>query len=148
MVAYYVPVVWPENAMAIDEGIGGLMEDFVSSAERHFEDGEVLLELNRFDNAGHLFGVAGECAVKAVCIEESGTWPTKHFDNALTKDLRAFALPNLIGRKGQHIASLLPNLFSGWCIGQRYVTTGTTTDAQAQAWRADARLAIDALQGI
>lgn len=51
------------------------MENFVSSARRHFDDGETLLQLGRFDNAGHLFGVAGECAVKAVCVEESGARP-------------------------------------------------------------------------
>jgi len=124
------------------------MEDFVSSAERHFEDGEMLLQVSRLDNAGHLFGVAGECAVKAVCVEESGARPAKHFDNTSSKDLRSFALPNLIGRKGQRIIMLLPNLFAGWSIGQRYVTTGATTSAQAQRWRDDARAVLDALQGL
>lgn len=124
------------------------MEDFVSSAERHFDDGVTLLQSGRLDNAGHLFGVAGECAVKAVCVEESGSRPAKHFDNIPSKDLRFFAPANLIGRKGQRIALLLPNLFGGWSIEQRYVTTGTTTDGQVQECKADAPAVLDALQGL
>jgi hypothetical protein len=124
------------------------MEDFVSSAQRHFEDGETLLMAGRLDNAGHLFGVAGECAIKAVCVEESGSRPTKHFDIVQNKDLRSFAPANLIGRRGQQIAPLLPGLFAGWSIAQRYIKTGTTTEAQARSWKADARAILDKLQGL
>jgi hypothetical protein len=124
------------------------MEDFLSSAERHFEDGEILWQIRRLDNAGHLYGIAGECAIKAVCIEESGNRPTKHFDSIPSKDLRTFALTNLSGRKGQRIAPILSNVFQGWSVSQRYVTTGTTSSVQAEAWRADARLLLAALQGL
>lgn len=124
------------------------MENCVSSARRHFDDGETLLQLGRFDNAGHLFGVAGECAVKAVCVEESGARPPKHFDKISNKDLRYSAPANLVGRRGQRIVTLLPNLFADWSIDQRYIETGTTTRAKAQEWRVDARAVLDALQGL
>lgn len=124
------------------------MEDFESAAVRHFEDADRLFIAGRFDNAGHLFGIAGECAVKAVCRAEGGDHPTKHFATAGPKDLRFHALPFLIGRRGPGIQNILPGLFQGWAIEQRYHRTGKTTQAQAITWQSDARKVLDALQGV
>ena len=45
-------------------GADSLMESFEYAARRHFADAEDLAGRRRLDNAGHLIGLAAECAVK------------------------------------------------------------------------------------
>lgn len=125
-----------------------MSESFLDAAHRHFGDGDLLLSQSRIDGAGHLYGVAGECAVKAVCIEESGGRPQKHFDATPGRDLRNAAVPNLVGRKGQRMRLLLPTLFANWSIHNRYAATGHTSAIQVQQWRLDAASALNVTQGI
>lgn len=134
-----------DDATSLYFGVG--MEDFMSAAVRHYEDAGRLLGHGRADNAGHLFGVSGECAIKAVCQDENKQFPLKYFDIKASKDLRHFAAPNLTGRRGQRMLLLLPRIFSGWSIEQRYTTTGTITNAQVGVWKADARAVLNAMQG-
>lgn len=125
-----------------------MTESYLSAAQRHFDDAELLHRKNRLDNASHHYGVAGECAVKAVCVEEAGTRPHKHFDDLPLKDLRVSAVANLAGRKGQRMRVVLPSLFAGWSINNRYAATGHTSAAQIEQWRADAKRALTLMQGL
>lgn len=125
-----------------------MAEDYLSAAHRHFEDAELLREQARLDNAGHHYGVAGECAVKAVCMEETRSRPTKHFDSNAQKDLRSAAIPNLMGHKGRRIQSVLPGLFVGWSVHDRYTAPGHTPSAQVDQWRADAEEVLKLMQGL
>ena len=125
-----------------------MTEDFLNAAQRHFDDAELLRRETRFDGAGHHYGVAGECAVKSVCVEETGDWPQKHFDVLPNKDLRIYALANLSGRKGQRIRAVLSSLFVDWSIHDRYAATGHTSVIQVERWRADAQCVLDLMQGV
>lgn len=125
-----------------------MVESFLNAAHRHFDDAELLRRETRLDGAGHHYGVAGECAVKAVCVEESGTRPQKHFSDVAGQDLRTLALPNLSGRKGQRMRAQLPNLFLGWSVNDRYSATGHTSLAQMEQWRVDALGVLRLMQGL
>lgn len=124
-----------------------MAEDYLSAAHRHFEDAELLREQARLDNAGHHYGIAGECAVKAVCIEEDGSRPNKHFDPDVKRDLRDAAIPNLSGLKGQRILAVLSGLFAGWSVHDRYTAPGYTPSAQVDQWRTDAERVLRLMQG-
>jgi hypothetical protein len=126
----------------------GMIESFLNAAQRHFDDAELLRQETRRDGAGHHYGVAGECAVKAVCVEEANTRPSRHFDVSPDKDLRVFAHPHLGGRKGLPIQVVLPSLFVGWSIHDRYAATGHTSALQVEQWRADAQRVLNLMQGL
>jgi hypothetical protein len=125
-----------------------MAESFLDAAQRHFGDGEALQRATRLDGAGHHFGIAGECAVKAVCVEESNQRPQKHFSEVASADLRQHAVPNLSGRKGQRMLAELPTLFLGWSVHDRYSATGHTSGPQLEQWRADAVRALNLMQGL
>ena len=44
------------------------MLDYADATRRHWDDGLFLLEDRRLANADHLFGLAAECALKAVML--------------------------------------------------------------------------------
>ncbi len=127
----------------------GLMaESYLIAAQRHFDDAELLRRETRLDNAGHHYGLAGECAVKAVCVEEAKARPSKHFDSHPNRDLRGAAVPNLLGRKGQRIRQILPALFDGWSVHDRYSATGHIQLVQIEQWRSDAENPLKLMQGL
>jgi hypothetical protein len=125
-----------------------MADNFLVAAHRHFEDAELLRRETRLDNAGHHYGVAGECAVKAVCIEETGDRPIKHFDPVAGRDLRGAAVVNLSGHKGQRVLAVLPQLFGGWSVHDRYSDTGHVASGQVDQWRADAQRVLQLMQGL
>lgn len=125
-----------------------MAEDFADAAQRHFEDADLLKSNARLDGAGHHYGVSGECAVKAVCVEETQSFAMKHFDTAPARDLRTAAIPDLVGRKGQLIQPLLPTLFTGWSVHDRYSSTGHLNQGQVDQWRLDAQSVLNVLQGV
>lgn len=125
-----------------------MAEDYLSAAHRHFEDAELLRDQVRLDNAGHHYGIAGECALKAVCMEEGGDRPSKHFDSDVKRDLRHAAIPNLSGLKGQRILAVLPGLFVDWSVHDRYTAPGYTRPAQVDQWRTDAEQVLKLMQGL
>jgi hypothetical protein len=63
------------------------MPDYRDAAERHWEDAGFLINDNRIANTDHLFGMAAECALKAV-MQTLGmkltTVPTLMLDEGLT----------------------------------------------------------------
>lgn len=125
-----------------------MTESFLSAAQRHFEDAELLRREARLDGAGHHYGISGECAVKAVCVEEAGERPQMHFSATAARDLRISAMPNLTGRKGQRMLADLPRLFQGWSVHDRYSASGHTSSAQVEQWRNDAFQALNLMQGL
>ena len=51
--------------------------DFRDAAERHYEDAGYLLADDRLSDADHLFGLSGECALKAVMLYVGYGAPTR-----------------------------------------------------------------------
>lgn len=42
--------------------------DFLAASKRHYKDAELLTNSGRIPNAGHLFGFAAECGLKALLV--------------------------------------------------------------------------------
>lgn len=42
--------------------------DYLAASKRHYQDAELLTNSGRIPNAGHLFGFAAECGLKALLI--------------------------------------------------------------------------------
>ncbi len=101
--------------------------DYLDSARRHWEDGQILHDANRLPNADQLFGFAAECGLKAVMRAlgmrlDSGGRPRekkhrRHIDG-LWDVFRSFCQ----GRSGARYASALSanNPFLNWSVDQRY----------------------------
>jgi len=104
------------------------MPDFKDAAERHWSDAGTLFQQSRLANADHLFGMAAECALKAVMqalgmvLGASGVPAQRQHRvhiNHLWTEFVSFAT----GRSGAQYAKLLPagtNPFTGWNVNQRY----------------------------
>lgn len=113
------------------------MIDFFRAANRHYRDGEYLLQDKRHPNAGQLFGFAAECGIKALLVAsgyptnpatgdmekacDSATDLRKHINILASGDsLRVF----LDGRGGSACLARLESIkdFSDWDISHRYWT--------------------------
>jgi hypothetical protein len=102
--------------------------DFRDAAERHYEDAGYLLADDRLADADHLFGLSGECALKAVmfslgmALRPDGAPADVHHRvhiNKLWTEFITFAND----RSGAHYASKMTNVsnpFDDWDVNQRY----------------------------
>lgn len=50
------------------DGSPGWQADFFDAHERHWGDGEILFNAQRWANADHLYGLSAECGMKAVMV--------------------------------------------------------------------------------
>jgi hypothetical protein len=120
--------------------------DLKSAANRHYVDGQTLMERKRFDNAGYHFGLAAECAVKQRLLgfdvpqNDPAIW--KHWP-----ELRTLASLALSGRTGGPMLALLQdgNFMRRWDIKMRYSNNGSVTEKQVKGWSKDANAAIGLL---
>lgn len=108
--------------------------DFKNAALRHYRDGELLYQNQRWANADQLYGLSAECILKRIIV---GLEPTsvdvttgdftvlahkKHFDNQKpSKDLWNYFSTTFSGRLAQHAALPSNSGFDNWDIFQRYV---------------------------
>jgi hypothetical protein len=101
--------------------------DYFDAATRHQKDASLLFENKRWPNADQLYGLAAECALKAI-MQALGMplWDDgapkerkhrRHIDR-LWNEFLTFAN----GKAGATIVRALPadNPFDDWCIAQRY----------------------------
>lgn len=113
------------------------MLDYADAARRHWDDGLFLIADSRLANADHLFGLAAECALKAVMrplgmkLRPSGVPEDKrhgHIDR-LWDEFGAF----VSSRGGARYGALLnahQNPFAGsWKVDQRYDARSDFTPA-------------------
>ena len=105
--------------------------DFSGAGRRHYQDAELLMSNNRIPNAGHLFGFAAECGIKALLVSHGlSTDPTtgdlvetrpykyKTHVDALINNVQTFS-----GSPGySKYVGMMPNLkaFSNWDTSHRY----------------------------
>ncbi|MFM7200509.1 MAG: hypothetical protein ACKO6N_06945 [Myxococcota bacterium] len=102
--------------------------DYGAAVLRHYEDASQLAGTQRFDNAAHLIGFAGECAIKhAWNAPTQPEPPMKHFP-----ELRDAARKTLDWRRAGPMLAVLKELvvMDGWEVAQRYEPTGTITKQQ------------------
>lgn len=113
------------------------MLDYADAARRHWDDGFFLIDDSRLANADHLFGLAAECALKAVMLPlgmkltPRGVPEDKrhaHIDR-LWDEFGAF----VSSRGGARYGALLSahqNPFAGsWKVDQRYDSRSGFTSA-------------------
>jgi hypothetical protein len=130
------------------------MPDYRDAAERHWEDAGFLINKNRKANADHLFGLAAECALKAVMLglgmqlRPDGapveSRHRKHVDS-LWGEFCSFAQ----GRNGAKYAAMVSsvaNPFSGWNISQRYEHRANINQAIVKKHEKDAESAMKVLR--
>jgi len=127
--------------------------DFSASARRHLEAAHVLYdEERRRDVAGYVYGIAAECAVKAL-MREAGL-------PALTKDKRRedpyYAhFPELktllrdlqLGRRATTLMRFIsdPNFMSQWDTGMRYCKADDIDRSWVDRWRNQAKDVVGAI---
>jgi hypothetical protein len=113
-------------------------EDYSDSAGRLFKDAETLYHGRRWETAGHLYGVAAECAVKAT-LERGGV--TIDRSSGLRKHF-----PDLVGAislkaQGRHSMTAFNRrgFLDSWKVDTRYAKNdGTIDQPLCAAWRQDA----------
>lgn len=110
--------------------------DYPDAANRHRNDADLLLESKRLPNADQLYGLAAECALKAVL-----TWLGMETTvDGAPKDKRRYGHINRLwgeflsfanGHEGACYAAMLPqtNPFDNWDVGQRYGQTTSIAEA-------------------
>lgn len=103
--------------------------DFKNAYERHQQDADSLFDGKRYANADHLYGLAAECALKAVMkgldpslVDKNGDFlnqtDKKHIDK-LWDHFRCF----LQGRNASSLSAHIPgpnNPFNKWTVNSRY----------------------------
>lgn len=111
------------------------MEHYASAAIRHYADAQVLRQTGQLDNAGHLIGFAGECAIKyhLTTLKPGQANVYLHLPALLTI---ARKHPN--GRGSAD--TVRQNMFCGWTVERRYFKTGHTSAEELVRWFKDASL--------
>lgn len=118
-----------------------------AAARRHLQAAESLSQGHRRDVAGYLYGIAAECAIKAMMLD-IGLRPTVarrddpfflHFP-----ELRTALLNQLQGRLSTPLSHFLTNdsFLSNWAIEMRYCKGDEVLDRWVRSWAAQARNAV------
>ena len=112
------------------------MESYEHAARRHFADAEDLADRERLDNAGHLIGLAAECAVKHAVRRVTPNPRPIHFPK-LTAEIRKYGGRDTVLQKVRR--ALTPHVhgsvFDDWSIKMRYGADGHVLDAQYRKWK-------------
>jgi hypothetical protein len=111
-------------------------DDYAGAAKRHFEDAEHLAGLNRFDNAGHLMGFAGECAMKKK-LRDLNRQPAAQYDGHHPKPQTMIrSAMNRRGMNGPWLSLCAgPVLFSNWSVDQRYLADNHVDQQTYAEWK-------------
>ncbi|HNY32408.1 MAG TPA: hypothetical protein PKO15_16095 [Fibrobacteria bacterium] len=113
------------------------MQNYRKAALRHFDDGDYLLDDHRLPNADHHYGVAAECALKAIMRGlgmpmklPSGQMP-KYPHNVHVNELWSLFHIFANGNSGSVYSSLVPsaNPFVNWSVHDRYEDGSKYTSA-------------------
>lgn len=103
---------------------------------------------DRPDVAGYLFGLAAECAVKAMAT----TLPSIRRDEIFYQhfpDLRSLLRDALEGRAAQPLLRLLAHdgFMNGWHVAMRYARAADLKSLPIATWRAQAARAVNLMEG-
>jgi hypothetical protein len=123
--------------------------DMPTAARRHLQAAEKLSGGHRRDVAGYLYGIAAECAIKAMMIE-AGFRPSS--DSARRDDpfyehfpkLRTMLRDALQGRRGTPLINFIENdrFMNQWSTRMRYSHGRDIQDQWISSWAAQARQAV------
>jgi hypothetical protein len=128
--------------------------DMAAAARRHLEAANVLnTHQGRPDVAGYLFGIAAECAVKAMMLE-ANLWPLPNPDNRNGSpyymhfpELRTALRDSLQGRSGTPLVKFINSdaFLSNWSTNMRYAKSESILPKWIDAWATQARDAVGAI---
>jgi hypothetical protein len=132
----------------------GYSQHYAESAGRHFQAAELLYVGPRRDVAGYLYGIAAECAVKAM-MREFGMRPlpeAQRRDDAFFAHfpaLKTLLSQHAQGRRAGELRKLASNgaFMSNWDTDMRYTRKEDVTDKQVGKWKTDADRALRAMKG-
>ena len=112
------------------------MECYEHAARRHFADAEDLAGRRRLDNAGHLIGLAAECAVKHA-FRQAGPNPRPIHFPQLTAEVRKLGGRHPVVSKIRRALSPPEHgsVFDDWSIAMRYRADGHVADDQYRKWK-------------
>ncbi len=120
--------------------------DFGDAVTRHWEDAELLCNNQRWANADHLYGVAAECAIKAVMVmlgmetkpDDGSPIESRHKKhiNRIWGEFSTFAA----GRNEGRYSGMLPagTPFADWDVAQRYAARCEFSEERVTPHRAAA----------
>ena len=124
--------------------------DMPAAAHRHLDAGNKLIDPKngRRDVAGYLFGLAAECAVKAMA---SRIPETRREDvlYAHFPTLRTLVRDALKGRRSSPLRSLMAHdsFMTEWEIDVRYARGSDVTTKKVEDWQAQAKRAVVLMDG-
>jgi len=99
-----VAVIFASIRLRMSAAMPAWQADYADAAVRHYQDGDTLLQKQRYPNATHLFGLAAECALKTLLAKIPGAQGVPH--RHLPK-LRDDALRMLSRRSNNGVRQLL-----------------------------------------
>lgn len=128
--------------------------DMAAAARRHFSAAELLnTPRGRADVAGYLYGIAAECAVKAMMIE-SKLWPAPDSSNRKGNpyymhfpELRTALRDSLQGRLGTPLVRIAADdtFLSNWSTNMRYAKSESIRSKWIETWASQARDVVGAI---
>lgn len=120
--------------------------DLSAAAQRHLDAAEKLARAQREDVAGYLYGIAAECALKAM----AKTLPTGRSDDifyAHFPELRTRLRDLLQGRMAQPLLQLIrdDSFMNEWDIRMRYAPANAVREKPIERWAQQARRAVSSM---
>lgn len=121
--------------------------DMPAAARRHLKAGDDL-ESGRPDVAAYLFGIAAECALKALATGLPSARRNEIF-YAHFPQLRTLLRDALQGRKAQLLRRLIEHdgFMNGWHVSMRYANENNLKAVPIKDWRSQAAEAIGLMEG-
>jgi hypothetical protein len=121
--------------------------DMPAAARRLLVAGDRLMTAQP-EVAGYLFGLAAECAVKAIATGIPSLRQDEIFYEHFPK-LRALLRDAARGRMGGRLLRLLAHdgFMNGWHVSMRYARTADLKHLPVEAWRRQAADAISLMEG-
>jgi hypothetical protein len=121
---------------------------FAEPAHRTYQDAETLLERGRLATPDHLYGLACECALKAILwgFEVITTDPPKGKLKSHINVLWAEYMSALSGRAANGLAVPETNPFQAWKADHRYCDDSQFTEARVLGHKRGADIGMELLQ--
>ncbi|PTL76980.1 HEPN domain-containing protein [Vitiosangium sp. GDMCC 1.1324] len=122
--------------------------DLPAAARRQLEAAQQLAENGHRHVAAYLFGLAAECALKAM----AQNIPEARRDDVFYAHfplLRTLLLDVLSGRRAQPLRRLIepPDFMNEWAIGIRYAPTAEVRTKPVDRWAEQAARAVTSMDG-
>lgn len=120
-----------------------------NAARRHLSAAELIVETERRDVAGYLYGIAAECAVKTMMLQAG----IKELPSARRRDdpfymhypqIQSVLLDTLKGRASTSLLQIVGNkkFLEGWSTDMRYAPAQEVKAARIANWRKNANQAV------